>query len=201
MGLLSLILFIPLIGAAIVLVLPGIQRERIRMVALGAAGISLIGTLVLVVSYDTAAGGMQFVERVAWVPEMGMTYALSVDGIAAVMLLLTTIVTLCCLAATKLDIENLKGFFAWFLILESAVIGVFCAMDWFLFFMFWEFTLIPMFFLIAMWGGLRRCSAAAWFQRDRHVVTGSICCYCRQASSASIRRRIWSCFSCSGKPC
>ena len=172
MGLLSLILFIPLIGAAIVLVLPGIQRERIRMVALGAAGISLIGTLVLVVSYDTAAGGMQFVERVAWVPEMGMTYALSVDGIAAVMLLLTTIVTLCCLAATKLDIENLKGFFAWFLILESAVIGVFCAMDWFLFFMFWEFTLIPMFFLIAMWGGLRRDSASLSF--FLYTLTGSV---------------------------
>ena len=115
---------------------------------------------------------MQFVERVAWVPEMGMTYALGVDGIAAVMLLLTTIVTLCCLAATKLDIENLKGFFAWFLILESAVIGVFCAMDWFLFFMFWELTLIPMFFLIAMWGGLRRDSASLSF--FLYTLTGSV---------------------------
>ncbi|KMW59932.1 NADH-ubiquinone oxidoreductase chain M [Candidatus Rhodobacter oscarellae] len=172
MGLLSFILLLPLIGAAAVLLLPSAQKELIRRVALGAAGLSLLGALYLAFGFDTAAGGMQYTENLAWVPEMGMTYALGVDGIALVMVLLTTIITFCCLMATKADIKSPKGFFTWFLLLETAVIGVFCAMDWFLFFMFWEFTLIPMFFLIGVWGGARRDSASLSF--FLYTLTGSV---------------------------
>lgn len=172
MGLLSLILLVPLAGAAIVLFLPNTQGGMIRNTALGAAGISLLASLYMAIGFDTASAEMQFTERLAWVPEMGMTYALGVDGIALVMVLLTVIVTFFCLLATRADIANPKGFFAWFLLLETAVIGVFSAMDWFLFFMFWEFTLIPMFFLIGIWGGARRDSASLSF--FLYTLTGSV---------------------------
>ena len=89
-----------------------------------------------------------------------------------VMVLLTTIITFCCLMATNLDLKSPKAFYIWFLMLEAAVIGVFCAMDWFLFFMFWEFTLIPMFFLIGIWGGKRRDSASLSF--FLYTLTGSV---------------------------
>lgn len=172
MGLLSLILLLPLLGAAAVLVLPGTQKELIRRVALGAAGVTLIASLALAARFDPSVAGMQFTESLAWVPEMGMAYALGVDGLALVMVLLTTIVSFFCLMASKADMRNPKGFFIWFLMLETAVIGVFCAMDWFLFFMFWEFTLIPMFFLIGIWGGARRDSASLSF--FLYTLTGSV---------------------------
>ena len=172
MGLLSLIIFVPVIGALIVLFLPNMQAALIRNVALGASGISLLASIYLAAIFDKTATAMQFTEQLQWVPEMGMTYALGVDGIALVMVLLTTIITFCCLLATNVSIANPKGFFAWFLLLETAVIGVFCAMDWFLFFMFWEFTLIPMFFLIGSWGSARRDSASLSF--FLYTLTGSV---------------------------
>lgn len=172
MGLLSLILLVPLLGAALLLLLPGSQKALIRNVALGAAGISLVASVYMALTFDVSAGGMQFTEELAWVPEMGMTYALGVDGIALVMVFLTTIISFFCLMAAKPDLKSPKGFFIWFLMLETAVIGVFCAMDWFLFFMFWEFTLIPMFFLIGVWGGARRDSASLSF--FLYTLTGSV---------------------------
>ena len=172
MGLLSLILFVPLVGAAVLLFLPSGQAAMARTVALGASGVSLLASLILAFKFDTTTSQMQFVERLQWVPEMGMSYALGVDGIAVVMVLLTTIVTFCCLLATRVDVPNLKSFFSWFLVLEAAVIGVFCAMDWFLFFMFWEFTLIPMFFLIGLWGSARRDTASLSF--FLYTLTGSV---------------------------
>ena len=172
LGLLSFILLIPFIGAASLFFLSSTQAGLIRNVALGTAGFTLLVSLYLAMSFDTSLAEMQFTERLAWVPEMGMTYALGVDGIALVMVLLTTIVTFCCLLATSKEIRNPKGFYAWFLILETAVIGVFCAMDWFLFFMFWEFTLIPMFFLIGIWGDTRRDSASLTF--FLYTLTGSV---------------------------
>lgn len=172
MGLLSLILLLPLLGAAILLVLPNTQKDLIKNVALGAAGASLLASLFLAIGFDPAVAGMQYTEQLAWVPEMGMTYALGVDGIALVMVLLTTIISFFCLMAAKSDIKSPKAFFIWFLMLETAVVGVFCAMDWFLFFMFWEFTLIPMFFLIGVWGGARRDSASLSF--FLYTLTGSV---------------------------
>ncbi len=172
MGLLSLILLLPLLGAATVLLLPSTQRDMIKKVALGASGLSLLASLFLAMGFDTAATGMQYTEELAWVPEMGMTYALGVDGIALVMVLLTTIVSFCCVMATNAGVKSPKALFVWFLMLETAVIGVFCAMDWFLFFMFWEFTLIPMFFLIGVWGGARRDTASLSF--FLYTLTGSV---------------------------
>lgn len=172
MGLLSLILLVPLIGAAAVFFLPNTQGALIRNVALGASGISLLLSLYVAMSFDTSAIGMQFVERMEWVPEMGMTYALGVDGLAVSMVVLTTIISFCCLLASKDTIRNAKGYFIWFLMLQSAVVGVFCALDWFLFFMFWEFTLIPMFFLIGIWGGPQRDTASISF--FLYTLSGSV---------------------------
>ena len=172
MGLLSFTLWVPLLGAIALLFLPGSQGRLIKLVALAASGLSLLASLWLAAAFDKSSASMQFTERLSWVPEMGMTYALGVDGIALVMVLLTTIVTLFCLLAASDKMNSPKSFFAWFLVLETAVIGVFCAMDWFLFFMFWELTLIPMFFLIGIWGSARRDSASLSF--FLYTLTGSV---------------------------
>ena len=172
MGLLSFTLWVPLLGAIALLFLPNSRERLIKQAALAASAISLLASLLMAATFDKSSAAMQFTERLSWVPEMGMTYALGVDGIAMVMILLTTIVTFFCLLAASDKLGSPKSFFAWFLVLETAVIGVFSAMDWFLFFMFWELTLIPMFFLIGIWGGSRRDSASLSF--FLYTLTGSV---------------------------
>lgn len=172
MGLLSMILLVPIIGSVVILFLPNVQAAMIRTLAIGVSGISLLISLYTALSFDTSDTGMQFVERLEWVPEMGMAYALGVDGLAIAMVLLTTIITFCCLLASSDNLKNARGYYSWFLLLQGAVVGVFCALDWFLFFMFWEFTLIPMFFLIGLWGGAQRDTASLSF--FLYTLTGSV---------------------------
>ena len=163
MGLLSLIVWLPLLGALAILFLPKEQAQPIRWIALAASGLSFLLACTLALKFDLASGGLQFAEKLQWVPEMGMSYALAVDGISLSMVLLTTLITPICLLASASITESVKAYFAWFLLLESAVLGVFAAQDWFLFYMFWEITLVPMFFLIGIWGGARKGPASLSF--------------------------------------
>ena len=163
MGILSLIVWLPLLGALAILFVPKDQTRIIHMIALGAAGLSFILSCKVLLDFDMTSGGLQFGEKMQWVPEMGMAYALAVDGISLPMVLLTTFITLACLVASLSMTDRVKAYFAWFMLLESAVLGVFTAQDWFLFYMFWEVTLVPMFFLIGIWGGERRGPASLSF--------------------------------------
>jgi len=163
MPILSLIIWLPLLGAAAIIFVPKDQTKTIHTIALSCASLSFALSVYMLTNFDIASGGLQFVESLQWVPEMGMTYSLGVDGLALSMILLTTLITIACLIASLSLTDRVKAYFAWFMLLESAVLGVFAAQDWFLFYMFWEITLVPMFFLIGIWGGARKGPASLSF--------------------------------------
>jgi NADH-quinone oxidoreductase subunit M len=163
---LSLITFLPLIGALAVLALPKENKTALRLTAVGSALASLAVSLLAWARFDEAAGGwdtMQLVERVAWIPAFNVQYLVGVDGLSMPLVLLTTSLTVIALIAS-FGIENrLKEYFFWFLLLETGMLGVFVSLDMFLFYVFWEITLVPMYFLIGVWGGPKREYAAVKF--------------------------------------
>ncbi|MBK8871380.1 MAG: NADH-quinone oxidoreductase subunit M [Elusimicrobia bacterium] len=163
---LSLITFLPLIGALVILALPKDNKATIRLTAVGSALASLAVSLLAWARFDGAAGGwdtMQLVERVAWIPAFNVQYIVGVDGLSLPLVLLTTGLSVIALIAS-FGIENrLKEYFFWFLLLETGMLGVFVSLDMFLFYVFWEITLVPMYFLIGVWGGPKREYAAVKF--------------------------------------
>jgi len=168
MGILSSIIFLPLLGALIILVLPKEQVKAVRAVGVLATLASLAASLYGLSVFepgDAAAGTlpMQFIEKFSWIPSFDVHYFLGVDGLSFPLILLTTV--LCFLAAVySCSIElRVKEFFFWFLILEVGMLGVFAALDMFLFYVFWELTLVPMYFLIGVWGGPKKEFAAIKF--------------------------------------
>ena len=163
MPILSAILWTPLAGLLVVLLLPGRAVTAIRGVAIGAAAISFVLSLSLLFGFDHTIADLQFEERYPWIPELGMTYAIGVDGLSLPLVLLCTLVTLVAFVVSIGIVERVKAYFAFFLLLEFAMLGVFLAQDWFLFYVFWEVSLVPMFFLIGLWGGPRRDLATMSF--------------------------------------
>lgn len=163
MGILSTITWLPIVGLALIMLLPKQQVKAIQGVAFLCAGASFLLSWNLLFSFDQASSALQFVERYAWIPEMGMTYHMGVDGLSFPMVLLTTLLTLIAVIVSVGITDRAKGYNAWFMLLEFAMLGVFMAQDWFLFYMFWEITLIPMFFLIGVWGGEGRGPASMSF--------------------------------------
>jgi hypothetical protein len=117
----------------------------------------------LLAPFDRTTAAMQFVEQVVWSSSIGVSYALGLDGISLPMVLLATLLVAVALLASDSVKTQVKGYHAWLLILEFAMLGVFMAQDWSLFFMFWELTLIPLFFLIDLWGGEKRHVASLNF--------------------------------------
>lgn len=155
---LSLILFIPLAGALVLLAVPASKEKGIKAGALVLSFIPFVLTLVLWGQYQSAAGDAQFrfVEKADWFPVINSSYHIGIDGISLVMLLLTTLLTPLAIL-TSFDIrERVKAFMILFLILETGMLGVFMALDLVLFFLFWEIGLVPMYFLINLWGGEKR---------------------------------------------
>ena len=163
MGILSAILWLPAAAALLVLLLPARSTNLIRGVALAGSGLAFAMAWNLLGSFDRSSVVPQFQERASWVPEMGMSYALGVDGVSLPMVLLTTLISLLALLASGSINERVKQYFAWFLVLETAMLGVFMAQDWFLFYMYYEIALVPMFFLIGVWGGKERAAASMSF--------------------------------------
>jgi NADH-quinone oxidoreductase subunit M len=163
MGHLTLLLLLPLLGAILVALLPGNRSRLIRSVAVSAAAGALVLSWGLLAGFDFATSGMQFQEMVEWNPHLGTYYAVGVDGISLPMLMLATLLSLVAVLASKGVRERVKGYYMLLLALESAMLGVFMARDWALFYVFWELTLIPLFFLIDRWGGKNRHGAALNF--------------------------------------
>jgi NADH-quinone oxidoreductase subunit M len=150
---LSIITWLPLAGLAVIMVLPRGHDAVVRGVALATAGACLVLSWGLLGFFDRSSAELQFVEQAPWIPELGMTYRLGVDGLSLPLVLLTTLLTLVALIASKSIEKSQKGYYAWMLLLEFSILGVFMAGDWFLFYVFWEIALVPMFFLIGVWGG------------------------------------------------
>ncbi len=161
--LLNAILWTPLIGSLGILFIPKEKNNAIRYWSLGATIITLVFTIMLYCKFDQEAAGIQFSYKVPWIQQFFIFYHLGIDGISFPMILLTSLLfTLCILSSWKME-KFLKAYFALFLMLESAVFGVFMALDFFLFYVYWEVMLIPMFFLIGIWGGENKEYAAVKF--------------------------------------
>ncbi|CDH47457.1 complex I subunit 4 family protein [Candidatus Contendibacter odensensis] len=163
MRILSFILWAPFFGAILVVLLPTAQHRIIRSLALFHAGLALVLSWSLLAQFDRSTAAIQFVEQVVWSSSIGVSYALGLDGISLPMVLLSTLLVAVALLASNSVTVRAKGYYAWLLILEFAMLGVFMARDWSLFFMFWELTLIPLFFLIDLWGGEKRHVASLNF--------------------------------------
>src|SRR5271169_3664812 len=161
--LLSVIIFLPLLGLPALLMLRSDDHTWIRRIALAVSLVEFAMSLALLPTFDSAIPGYQFVENHPWIGN-AIQYHIGVDGISLFLVLLTTFLTpLAILCSWNSIHEHVKGFFVSLLVIETAMIGVFVSLDLFLFFVFWEMTLIPMYFLIGMWGHDRRIYAAVKF--------------------------------------
>jgi NADH-quinone oxidoreductase subunit M len=163
--LLSIVTYTPLVGA-LILLLP-IFKGRDNAVRWGANLIGLVGFLVslpLWFWFDRGAAGFQFVEKHEWIPSIGVQYFFGVDGISALLILLTTLLGFISILSSWTAItDRVRQYYVFLLLLQTGMIGVFCALDLFLFYLFWEVMLVPMYFLIGIWGSARRLYAAIKF--------------------------------------
>ncbi len=153
MGVLSAIIWTPVIGLVAMLFLPKEKVALIRGLALVAAGTPLVLSWSLLATFDRAAQNPQYGESLTWIPELGMTYTLGVDGLSLPLILLTTLLVFVAVLGSLHVPRNPRAYYSWVLLLESSCLGVFAARDWFLLYVFWEVALVPMFFLIGLWGG------------------------------------------------
>ncbi len=161
---LSLVIFSPLLGAVVLLAVPGDNVAGIRRAALAFSLLPFLFSLVLWSGFDASRGDFQFVENLPWLPRFGIRYIVGVDGISLFLVLLTTFLTPLVVLSCWGDIElRVKEFFFFLLMLETGMLGAFLALDLFLFYVFWEVMLVPMYFIIGVWGGPQRIYAAVKF--------------------------------------
>ena len=162
--LLSLMIFIPLLGMIVVLLLPRESEELVKRVTLLFTLIPLALAVVLFISYDRSTAGTQYVVNAPWIDAFNIQYHIGIDGLSVTLLLLTALLGPICVIASWRNIEKgIKAYMALFLLLETGMLGFFAALDLFLFYVFFELTLLPMYFLIGIWGGPRREYAAIKF--------------------------------------
>ncbi len=163
MPVLSTIIFLPLLGALVIWLLPMSARGH-RITALLTSLATFLISLQLWFGFDRGSHEFQFVEHMNWIPDFGISYHLGTDGISMLLLLLTTLLSAIAILASFGAIkEKTRGYYAFLLVLETGMLGVFVSLDLFLFYIFWEAMLIPMYFLIGVWGGERRIYAAVKF--------------------------------------
>ncbi len=149
---LSVIVFTPIVAGLLILFIPGERKTEIRMAALAAATFALFLSVWAYFSYDIHVGGYQFIERYAWLPQMGISYYVGLDGMNAPLVLLTGVVMFTgVLISWGID-DRPREFFAFLFILATGVFGVFVALDLFMLFFFYEIAVFPMYLLIAIWG-------------------------------------------------
>jgi NADH-quinone oxidoreductase subunit M len=163
MGILSLLLWTPAIGVLLLAVIPGHNIQIIRTIANLFTTLAFLLSCWLVSLYDQHNAVLQFSEYFPLNPDLGSAYALGIDGLSMPMLVLATLLTSIALLASFTISSSVKGYHICILLLEFGMLGVFLAQDWALFYIFWEVTLIPLFFLIGRWGGKRRHAASLNF--------------------------------------
>ncbi len=177
MSLLSLLIFIPILAGLLILVLPSSLQQKFKYVALGTVMIQVIISAFIYLKFDASVfsgidvqSKYQLVERLPWISlnlgslgALQIDYFLGIDGLSMPFLVLTSVVMLIAVLSSWEIKTNLKGYFALLMLLNTAIMGVFCALDFFLFYIFYELMLLPLYFLIGMWGGVRREYAAIKF--------------------------------------
>jgi NADH-quinone oxidoreductase subunit M len=164
---LSLITFLPLVGGVVILSVRGDEAtvaSNARWTALWTSLIVLALSLILWVKFDQTEPGFQFVEDVKWLPDYGVGYKMGVDGISVLFVLLSTLLTpICILSSWDVITRSVREYMLTFLILETMMVGIFCALDFVVFYIFFEGVLVPMFLIIGVWGGERRVYSAFKF--------------------------------------
>ena len=165
---LSLITFLPLVGAVLTFYIRGedeaLVARNARYVALWTSGATFVASLVLWFLFERGTAEFQFVEYYEWMPAFGIAYHMGVDGISMPFVVLSTLLTLICVVASWDSIKTrVREYMIAFLVLETLMVGMFCALDFVLFYVFFEGVLIPMFLIIGVWGGARRVYAAFKF--------------------------------------
>ena len=162
--LLSIVLLTPLAGLAVLLLLPAKSKGLIRIWANLAGLAGFLVSLPLVQRFRTDVSGFQFEEKADWIPSLGAHYHLGMDGISLLLVMLTTLMGFLAILSSWNSIQDrVKEYYAMFLILQTGMIGVFISLDFFLFYIFWELVLVPMYFIIGVWGGPRKLYAAIKF--------------------------------------
>jgi NADH-quinone oxidoreductase subunit M len=172
---LTLVAFFPLVGVLALLFLKEAQKDLIRVIALGASLVTFGISIWVLTLFNAADPGLQLVVNLPWIQVAGwnIAYHMGVDGLSILLVLLTTFLTPISVLSTWTAVEErVKEFMIFFLLLEVGMVGVFLAQDLFLFYIFWEFTLVPMYFLIGIWGGPRKIYAAIKF--FLYTMAGSI---------------------------
>ena len=162
-NILNWIIWFPIIGMVAIAFIPRDKENVIKITAAVATGLQFLLTLVLWQNYDAGNGGMQFMVRAEWIPSFNITYILGVDGLSLPMAILTALLCFIGVFVSWNINKAVKGYFALFLLLDTGIMGVFLSMDFFLFYIFWEVMLLPMYFLIGLWGGPQREYAAIKF--------------------------------------
>ena len=161
---LSTLIFLPVAGAALLLLIPRAKESLAKWVGLLVSIAAFILSIPLFTNFDKSTHLMQFAERHEWIPAWNITYYLGLDGISVLFVLLSTLITILCVLISWNAIKTkVKEFYISILIMEGAMIGVFCSLDFMLFYLFWEAMLIPMYLLIGVWGGPNRIYAAVKF--------------------------------------
>jgi NADH-quinone oxidoreductase subunit M len=162
--LLSVILFTPLAGALVLMLISRQREQTIRLVANAFAVLGFLVSLPLWFWYQPQGDAWQFVERANWIPSIGASYFLGVDGFSAMLILLTTLMgAIAVLSSWNAITDRVKEYYIVLLVLQTGMLGAFVALDFLLFFLFWEVMLVPMYFLIGIWGGGRRLYSAIKF--------------------------------------
>ncbi|MBP7732260.1 MAG: NADH-quinone oxidoreductase subunit M [Caldisericia bacterium] len=161
--LLTLVTFLPLVGSLIILLLPKKSENLIKYFSLGVTLVALALAIVIWTQFKTGVPGYPISQELDWIPQMGIKYHLGVDGMSMLLMFLTTLLSVtACLASFTIK-NRVKEYFSLFLLLETGLIGVFLALDLVMFYVFWEIVLVPMYFLIAIWGGERKLYASIKF--------------------------------------
>ncbi|OHB72639.1 MAG: oxidoreductase [Planctomycetes bacterium RBG_16_43_13] len=165
---LTIMVFAPTAGAFLLLLAPRGRNFLVKTIAAVATAVPLLLAVCLFVKFDNVNAGFQFAEKHSWIKAFDVNYYVAVDGISVTMVMLTALLSFLCIFASW-NIEEwktnkgIKGYFFLFLLLETGMMGVFCALDFFLFYVFWELMLLPMYFLIGIWGGGRKEYSAIKF--------------------------------------
>ena len=167
-GHISVLLLIPVLGAALLILVPRRQTRTLFSLATLASALDFLWSVKIFALFDGATGEMQLVERAPWMPSFGIQYLVGIDGISLFLVLLTTLLMPVAILASWSVKERVKEYLIFMLLLETGMLGAFVALDLFLFYVFWEVMLVPMYFLIGVWGGTRRIYAALKFVVYHH---------------------------------
>ncbi|MBW4462839.1 MAG: NADH-quinone oxidoreductase subunit M [Nodosilinea sp. WJT8-NPBG4] len=157
------LLLIPLLGAIAISLWPGLPSQQARYGALSASGAALLWTLYLFTQFDLAFGGFQFHEFLPWLPALGLNYELSLDGLSLLMVALNSLITWIAIWSSDPTIERPRLFYSLMMLVSSGVAGAFVAQNLMLFFLLYEIELVPLYLLIAIWGGEKKAYAATKF--------------------------------------